>query len=231
MIHTPGMRVQSKAERADRTRARLLRAATSQFAKVGYEATRLDAVAQAAGVTKGAIYHQFRDKRELFETVLERTVKEMVRSTKARSWARTEELGRDPHSWTRSLAALEILLQALSDPVNRNLLLIEAPAVLGRARWQELWGGAMMGLVRGLPYDAFRRGHLSSDLVEPAAHMFLGAIQEAALAIGHSEEPEATRARFEAAGRWILESVLRPTAEELAIEERDRAGSDRAAGS
>ena len=209
----------AKTKKADRTRTRLLRAATRLFGKQGYEATRLEAVAEAAGMTKGAIYHQFRDKRELFESVVERCVADVVRATKAGSWQRAEGLGHDKHSWTRSLAALEILFQAFSDPVNRQLLLIDAPAVLGRARWQELWGGEkMLGFVRGLPYDAFRRGHLAEDLIEPAAHLFLGAVQEAALAVGHSEDTEAARARFQATGRWLLESVLRPTPEELASE-------------
>ena len=233
MLHTPGMEIQGvNAKRADRTRTRLLRAATSLFGKRGYEATRLEAVAEAAGVTKGAIYHQFRDKRELFESVVERCVADVVRATKAHSRQRAEGLGHDSHSWARSLAAMEILLQAFSNPVTRRLLLIEAPAVLGRVRWQEIWGGEkMLGLARGLPYDAFRRGHLPADLVEPAAHLFLGAVQEAALAIGHSEDAEAARARFQATGRWLLESVLRPTAEELASEAAERGGSDRLAGS
>ena len=205
-----------KTQRSERTRRRLLRVSQKLFSRSGFAGTSLDHVAVGAGVTKGAIYHQFRDKRELFEAAVRERVEDIVRTTRKRSAQWVERDGRGQRSWSRALFALQILLDALSEPANRRILLVEAPAVLGRERWQLVWGEEMPQLVRGLSREAVRRGHMEPDLMEPTAHMFSGALQEAALAIGHSEDPTRARAEFEQAGRWILQSVLRPDRQELA---------------
>jgi AcrR family transcriptional regulator len=197
-----------KAGRSTRTRQRLLRSAEKLFGRRGFEATFLDDVASGARVTKGAIYHQFRDKRELFEAVFRERVESIVDTTRRRSREWVDERGAGRRSLARAQAALEVLLDELSEPTNRRILLVDGPAALGRERWNALWGEVMLSFVRGLPRYALERGRLEPALVAPATHLFSGALQEAALAIGHAEDPEEARQAFGAAARWLLDRVL-----------------------
>ena len=104
----------------------------------------------------------------------------------------------------RYVAGLEILLDALCEPASRRILLIEGPVVLGRERWQELWGAPMRSLLR----STFARSDVGEPLLDPLAHVLYGALQEMALAIGEADDPAAARRRFGAAARWVLEKLL-----------------------
>jgi AcrR family transcriptional regulator len=209
MMHTPGMDVKSKkALQSERTRTALVREATRLFTAQGYEGTRIDAVAKRAQVTKGALYHQFRDKRDLFEAVVERLVTRLIESAKGSSKREMERRGISDKAPARYVAGTETLIDGLCEPAVRQVVLSDGPVVLGRERWSELWGDRMLGLVRTVFRDAFRRGEIKPELVEPLAHMLYGALQETALAIGHADDPERARAEFGAASRWLLESLL-----------------------
>jgi AcrR family transcriptional regulator len=209
MMHTLGMDVKSKkALQSERTRTALVREATRLFTLRGYEGTRIDEVARRARVTKGALYHQFRDKRDLFEAVVETLVTRLIESAKANSKLEMERRGISDKAPARYVAGTEILLDGLCEPAVRQVVLSDGPVVLGRERWSELWGDRMLGLMRIVFRDAFRRGEIKPELVEPLAHMLYGALQETALAIGHAHDTERARAEFGAASRWLLESLL-----------------------
>lgn len=211
MMHTSGMGVKSKKSlQSERTRAALLREATRLFTERGYEGTFIDDVARRARVTKGALYHQFRDKRDLFEAVVEARVTQLIESATRDSKLEMERLGVSTKAPPRYVVGLEILLDGLCEETVRRVVLTDAPVVLGRARWNELWGARMLELVRGVFRDSFRRGDIKPELVEPLAHMLYGALQEIALAIGHAGDPARARDEFGVAARWVLESLLRP---------------------
>jgi AcrR family transcriptional regulator len=204
------MDVKSKKTRqSERTRKALLRVATRLFAERGYEATRLEDVAGGVRVTKGALYHQFRDKRDLFEAVFEDRVSELTRTAKSESKAHTERLGISAKAPARYQAGLDILIDSLCDPASRAILLVEGPAVLGRTRWQEVWGARMLELVRSVFRDFFRRGAIEPELVEPLAHMLYGALHEMALAIAEEDDPAAAREGFRDAAQWVMNALLR----------------------
>lgn len=210
MMHTLGMDVKSKkALQSERTRAALVREATRLFTAHGYEETRIDEVAKRARVTKGALYHQFRDKRDLFEAVVETLVTRLIKSAKGNSRREMERRGISDKAPARYVAGTEILIDGLCEPAVRQVVLSDGPVVLGRERWSELWGDRMLALMRIVFRDAFRRGEIKPELVEPLAHMLYGALQETALAIGHADDPERARAEFGAASRWLLESLLK----------------------
>ena len=200
--------------RSERTRTALLREATRRFARLGYEATFVDDVALGAKLTKGAFYHQFRDKRDLFEAVVETRISDLIKTVKRQSGEQMDRLGVPRKAVPRYAAGLEILIDGLCKPANRRILLIDGAAVLGHERWSELWGARMLDLVRSVFRDAFKRGDIKPELVEPLSHMLYGALQEMALAIGHASDPDAARERFGAAAQWVLESVLRAEREE-----------------
>jgi AcrR family transcriptional regulator len=201
----------TKANQSERTREALLRAATRLFAERGYEATFIDDIAHRARVTKGALYHQFRDKRSLFEAVVETRVKELTDRTRALSGDAMERLGEPRKAWPRALAGLEVLLDGLSEPATQRIVLMEGPVVLGRARWDQLWGERVLRLARGIFRDAERRGHVKPELVDPIGHLMYGALQEAVHAIVHADDSAAARQEFGEAARWVLERLLRPS--------------------
>jgi AcrR family transcriptional regulator len=186
-----------KALQSERTRAALVREATRLFTDKGYEATRIDEVARRARVTKGALYHQFRDKRDLFEAVVESLVTRLIESAKENSKLEVARLGLPHRAPRRYVAGTEILIDGLCEPAVRQVVLTDGPVVL------------MLGLVRLVFRDAFRRGELEPELVEPLAHMLYGALQETALAIGHADDTDRARAEFGAASRWLVENLVR----------------------
>jgi len=193
-----------KELQSERTRAALVREATKLFAKHGYEGTTIDQVAARARVTKGALYHQFEDKRALFEAVFAARVQEIIRESRGRSAERMDRLGLSMRTAPRYVAGLDILLDALSEPASRRILLIDGPGVLGRVRWGELWSEPM----RWLLHSTFVHSEISPHLVEPLTHMLYGALQEVALAIGEAEDPAVARQGFGAAARWVLRKLL-----------------------
>lgn len=199
-----------KQLQSERTREALLRAATRLFAERGYDATFIDQVARSARVTKGALYHQFRDKRDLFEAVVEGLVSRLIDDAKTRSKLAMQRQGVSHKAPPRYVAGMEILLDGLCDPAVRRVVLSDGPVVLGRARWHELWGARLLELVRGVFRDAFRRGDIQPEWIEPLAHMLYGALQQTALAIGQAPDPDQAQRDITAAARWMLESLLRP---------------------
>lgn len=111
-------------ERAERTRTALLDAARRLFAEDGYAATSTPDVAVAAGLTRGALYHHFRDKQDLFRGVVEREQTAVAAAIEVASGDRD-----DPVDAVR--AGGEAFLDAMADEGRRRILLIDGPAVLG----------------------------------------------------------------------------------------------------
>lgn len=120
-----------QADRRAATQAALIGAARALFADNGYAATGTPEIAAAAGVTRGALYHHFADKIDLFRAVIEAEHQALVQAIAAAT-----ETPRDP------IAALidggTAYLAGMNAPGRRRLLLIEAPAVLGRAEARAL---------------------------------------------------------------------------------------------
>src|SRR3954468_12250432 len=131
MSQGPDAERPSRAERSEATRARLVDAALPLFAERGYGSVAMEQVVAAAGVTRGALYHHFRDKRDLFRAVYEASETEMMRRTVA-ALANVE----DP--WEELVAGIHAWLDACADPALRRISLVDAPAVV---RWDERRGG------------------------------------------------------------------------------------------
>jgi AcrR family transcriptional regulator len=115
-----------RAEQAEATRAALTRAATQQFGRTGYYATTLSDVAAAIGVTKGAAYHHFADKKALFAAVFADVQHRLVR-TVARHTSGTTASERLHHGCAAYLAHCT--------PAVVRIVLIDGPSVLGAATW------------------------------------------------------------------------------------------------
>ena len=189
----------TQAERTAATRAKLIGAARTLFATHGYVGVGTEAIVQAAGVTRGAMYHQFADKQDLFAAVFEAVEVELT----SRIDAVVSESGRsDPVELMHIGAAA--WLDECADPEVHRIALIEAPAVLGWERWREIGLRYGMGLVSSLLDYAISVGRLPQQPVEPLAHVLIGALDEAALYLARSADPVRARAEVGA----VLDQLL-----------------------
>jgi AcrR family transcriptional regulator len=181
-----------KAERSEATRAALVAAARGLFAERGYAAVGTEEVVQAAGVTRGALYHHFQDKRDLFRAVYEQVEQEVVESVAAQM----SETG-DP--WELLARGTRAFLDACSDPALMRIGLLDGPAVLGWGEWREIGAKYALGLVMAGLQAAKDAGELRSGDVKALAHLMLGTLGEAAMLIANSDDPAAAREEVERA--------------------------------
>jgi AcrR family transcriptional regulator len=181
-----------ETRKAEATRATLLRVARDLFAQRGYAAVGTEEIVAAAGVTRGALYHHFDDKRDLFRAVHEGLEAELVASIGARI-----EGIEDP--WELLVTGTHAFLDSTSDEALRRISLIEAPAVLGWEEWRAIGTRHSLGLVAFGLENAMERGILRRQEVEPLAQLLLGALTEAAMIIANAEDPGAAREQVEPA--------------------------------
>ena len=178
----------AQARRSAATRRKLIDAARPLFAEHGYAAVGTEQIVRAAGVTRGAMYHQFADKLDLFAALVE---EEEAAATQRIAEGALAEPG-DAHALLHAGAIA--FLDETADPAVRQLLLIDAPSVLGHARWRELGLRYGLGLVEALLTQGMETGVLRPAPARPLAHVLLGALDEAALMVAGAEDPVATRA-------------------------------------
>ena len=162
--------------RGQATRSALIDVATDLFATGGYEATSIPAVLEAAGVSRGALYHHFESKEALFEAVL--------RSVEARVMAQVAASARsatDPLDGLRRGCAA--FLAICRDPTVRRISLIDAPAVLGWKRWREIDEQHAFGQVKAAVAATSAAGRVKPEMVDVVAHMILASLLEVALLV------------------------------------------------
>jgi AcrR family transcriptional regulator len=171
-----------KIEKGRSTRQRIIETASRLFAVSGYEATSIDAVLTASGFSRGALYHHFASKEALFEAVLE-TIEEGIA-------AATVEAARgiaDPVAALR--AGGNAWLELARDPTVRQIVLIDAPAVMGWEKWRAIDARHGFGLLKAGLKNAARDGRMRENRVEIFAHILLAALIELALLIARAEKP------------------------------------------
>lgn len=174
----------TQAERREATRAAILAAAQALFADRGFAATTVDAIAEAAGVAKGAVYHHFSSKEAVFEAVFESASVSLVGRVMAAAQ------GRDLIDGV--VAGTQEYFDACAEPALGRIILKDGPAVLGWERWREIdarhFGGMFPGVIRA----AIDQGLMRRQPVAPLARLLLGAVTEAAVACAASETPAET---------------------------------------
>jgi AcrR family transcriptional regulator len=169
---------------AARTRTALLDAALGVFGRDGYADAATEEIAAVAGVTRGALYHHFANKRELFRGVIERIQKE------AEDALVPIEPFDDP--WEAFIGAVPASLDAMYDPVMRRLLLIEAPAVLGWTEVREARNSSLRSIERML--ESFETDRSAPSIrAAVRAHLLVAAVEEAMRYLAHSDDPHRDR--------------------------------------
>jgi len=181
----------TQAERAAETREALITAARPLFAEHGFADVALETIVRAAGVTRGALYHHFSDKTELFAAVFEQVEGEVA----ARMGQAIAAANKTDPVEVMHLGA-DFWLDACADPEVQRIVLVDAPAVLGWTRWTEIGNRYNIGLVRDLLDHAIEASRIPPQPVEATALTLLGAMREATLYVARA--PDHAQARREA---------------------------------
>jgi AcrR family transcriptional regulator len=188
--------------RSEATRAALVAAARPLFADRGFAGVGTEEIVCAAGVTRGALYHQFRDKRELFAAVFEQLEVELAQRVGEAAAA---------SGATEPLAALRVgtgaWLDACTEPDVQRIVLLDAPAVLGSLRAREIGLRNGIGLVEAALQAAIDAGQLAPQPVRPLAHVLVGAADEAALYVATAEDQVTARAEVGAVLDRLLQTL------------------------
>jgi AcrR family transcriptional regulator len=178
----------TQEERSAATRDALISAARKLWGLRGYTDVGTPEIATAAGVTRGAMYHQFADKAALFREVVEVVEQDVM----ARMAVVVAESGATtPTEAVR--AAVDAWLDVSGDPEVRQLILLDAPSVLGWAEFRDVAQRYSLGMTEQMLSEAIRAGELVEQPVRPLAHVLIGALDEAAMVIATADDPQRTR--------------------------------------
>ncbi|ORJ60180.1 TetR/AcrR family transcriptional regulator [Mycobacterium simiae] len=189
----------TQIERSAATRDALISAARRLWGERGYAEVGTPEIATTAGVTRGAMYHQFADKAALFKEVVE-VVEQDVMARMARVVAESDAA--TPADMLR--AAVDAWLNVSGDPEVRQLILLDAPSVLGWAGFRDVAQRYSLGMTEQMLTEAMKAGQLARQPMRPLAHVLIGALDEAAMFIATSDDPK--RARRET--RQVLHRLI-----------------------
>jgi AcrR family transcriptional regulator len=184
--------INKQEQRSAATRGKLLAAARQLFAARGYADVGTEEIVRAAGVTRGALYHQFRDKEQLFEAVFEEVEAETTQRI-----AESALAGNDGDPLAALQAGGRAFLAVCAEPEVERIALRDAPAVLGWARWREIGFRHGLGVVAAVLQAGMDAGAIAPQPLTPLAHLLLGALDEGALYIARADDPATARAEVE----------------------------------
>jgi AcrR family transcriptional regulator len=185
-------------------RARLISAARKAFAEKGYAAASMDELTAAAGLTRGALYHNFGDKRGLLAAVVDQIDSDMAQRAQQIAAAETD-------SWQALLAEGAAYIRMALEPEVQRIVLLDGPAVLGDpSQWPSQ--SSCLQATRQKLELLITQGVLKPVDTEAAARLLSGAALNAALWIAASASPEAVTAKAVEAFRMLASGLLAPSA-------------------
>ncbi len=197
------VQVKGKAEQGEITRAKLIRAARELFSERGYGGAGTEEIVSRAQLTRGALYHHFTDKKDLFRAVYEQVEEDSV----AQIGARMAEAD-SPVSLLQ--IGIKAFLDLCVEPAMARIALVDAPSVLGWKEWREIDLRYGLGLVVAGLQGGMDAGVIRRQPVLPLAHLLIGAISEAGMVIANSADPESARAEVEPPLLDLLEGLREP---------------------
>jgi AcrR family transcriptional regulator len=178
----------TQAERSQATKEILIDAARTLFAERGYAGVGTEEIVRAAGVTRGALYHHFGGKRDLFDAVYVRVEVDLAERIASGALAANAA---SPLEAMR--AGAEMFLHACTEPEAQRIVLLDGPSVLGWDRWREIAAEHGLGLIEASLSAAIEAGAIAPQPVQPLAHVLMGALDEAAMLVARAEDPERMR--------------------------------------
>ena len=189
-----------KAEQSEATRAALVAAARALYTEREYSQVGTEEIVRRARVTRGALYHHFKDKRDLFRAAHEQVEEEMVAAIVAAMEGATDPV-------ELLVAGAQRFLDLCLDPTWTQIPLIDAPSVLGWREWREVDMRHGLGLISAGLQGGMDAGVLRVQPVLPLAHMLLAALSEAGLMVATATDPSAARKQVEPTILGMIESL------------------------
>jgi AcrR family transcriptional regulator len=191
-----------RVQQGEATRGVLIDTAQRLFTERGYAATSTADIVAAAQVTRGALYHHFRDKEDLVRAVLEATEAEMVGRVATAA-------AQDATPLAQLHAAIEAFFAICLEPLFRRIVLEDGPAVLGWQAWHDIDARYAYGAITVGLQAAMDCGELAAQPVEPVAHLLVGALMQGALVVARATDQAAATASMAASMHRLLDG-LRP---------------------
>jgi AcrR family transcriptional regulator len=188
-----------QAARSEATRAKLIEVGIELFSERGFTAVGTEEIVDRAQVTRGALYHHFGDKRDLFRAVHEELEQRIVAGIGTALEADPRE---DPLE-ALEVAAGAVLNVALDSKIAR-VTLIDAPSVLGWEEWREIDVRYGLGLTEAVLNAAMESGRIAKQPVRPLAHLLVAAVGEAAIMVATADDPKQAREDIQPAMRSLL---------------------------
>jgi AcrR family transcriptional regulator len=189
-----------KLRQPEATRAALVASARALFAERGYAAVGTEEIVARAGVTRGALYHHFGDKKDLMRAVLHDLSRELADASATAALKETDQ-------WRQILAAVAAFLDACIDPAVQRIMMTDAPSVLGWDEWREIDTQYGLGLVKASLTNAMDTGLIERQPVDPLAHLFVGALDEAAMYIARADDSALARREMGESIERMLEGL------------------------
>jgi AcrR family transcriptional regulator len=189
-----------RAETMEENRAKLIGAARKAFATSGFAAASMDDLTAAVGLTRGALYHGFGDKKGLLGAVVAQVDGEMA--------ARAHQAGAAAaNAWEALLAEGAAYIEMALDPEVRRIVLLDGPAFLGDpSRWPSQ--NACLSITKQAIADLIAEGVMKPVDIEAASRLLSGAAFNAALWVAASDEPHVVLPKAINAFRLMAEGFL-----------------------
>jgi AcrR family transcriptional regulator len=184
-----GKPMATQEERREATRNAILVAAQIRFGSLGYGSVTVDEIAADAKVAKGAIYHHFATKADLFEVVLRGVAYQILSQVQATLMQQSDIIA-------AMFAGNRAFFSACANPQFAQIFLKDGPAVLGWHRWREIDADHFGGMVRQGLSAAMEIGDIKKRPIDPLAGLILGAVTEAAIDCANSENFAETAERY-----------------------------------
>jgi AcrR family transcriptional regulator len=191
----------TQAQRRASTRRALLDAARSLFAEKGYHGTAAEEIVGRAGLTRGALYHHFEDKRDLFRVVVDEMEGEIDEEIEAAERAQ-------PGLPEAVMAGYRAFIDAVLDPEMRRTFFLDGPSVLGW-EWREIDARHAVGKIEEGLEALIAEGFVEPQPVGPLARLINGTLLEAAFFVAASEDPEAARDEVWGAMERLVGGLMR----------------------
>ena len=174
----------TQAERTEATRGRLITAARRLFAEKGFAATSTEEILSETAVSRGALYHHFPSKTDLFQATFEQVEDELTAQVLQVAAAGGE---------TDPMRILQVGFGAFLDqclnPEVQRIVMLDGPTVLGWDLWHELDERYAFGAIKALLIVAADTGRIEPATVEPLTHLLVGAIMQAGMVVARSDDP------------------------------------------
>jgi AcrR family transcriptional regulator len=183
--------------RGDQTRRAFVAAARRLFVQPGYHLTSVSDIVTEAGIgTRGAFYHHFKDKADLFRVVFEEVHQDLM--------FRAITYPPPGGAWDRLRLGLHGFLDAALEPEVQRIILMDGPVILGWQGLRAIEDAGGLALVQDVLQEAMNDGAIEQLPVLELAHMVLAAVEEASLLVAHAADTEQAKSSV----RVILDRLL-----------------------